>query len=196
MHPENGETTEPNKNCSPLRKSLKDMEHMHRLPDDAVYAGNSASAPKATVNSREQGSSSVSSKTLGKCVKLNLHELRSEACCCHCRMTEACHVDELISSWQREAAHHFPRDRIIAPDVADKSLEEVELGARHNRSRPGRDGFAVQWLRPEGSQSRFVLSQSLSQQHPRRSRRRLTSRPLTTFLWQGKNFGWPSSNGA
>ena len=69
----------------------------------------------------------VSSKTPGKCVKLNLHELRGEACCCHCHMTEACHVDELISAWQREAAHHFPQDRIIAPDVADKSLEEVEI---------------------------------------------------------------------
>ena len=51
------------------------------------------------------------------------------ACYCHCRMGQKCHLDELITAWQGEGAHHFPQDRIIGAKVA-RAGAQATLGMR------------------------------------------------------------------
>ena len=82
-----------------------------------------------------------------------------KACYCHCCMNEACHVDELVSAWQRQ-------DRIIAPDVTGKTPAEFELVLKLTvpwaRSRV-ESGLAVMILRCSGFDQRNVSRDS---RHP------------------------------
>ena len=74
----------------------------------------------------------------GRWLRYRLHELRGMTCVCHCRLNQACHVDEILKSMEVNAAMGAEGKARI-PQGEGMSLGELGLALRAWLLRPESD---------------------------------------------------------
>ena len=129
----------------PTRASLEELLRGDAFPRDGVYMGRSrgfwgapqgwgnpyrvsADCEQARAEAVARFSTTVRSPS-GRWMRLRLHELRGRRCYCHCPPGHACHVNELVTLFDEEAAR-WKASAEELPSLDGLSLAEAGLVLR------------------------------------------------------------------